>query len=108
MKKAFCFLVALGFLVAVSAPAFAQGSEEGKGPGMDQGKKMGQRGGMGQGSMVATSDGGVVVQQGPKLFKYDATLQLVAQAQLPKPEGPKKKGREEAPEVVQDLLEEIA
>lgn len=68
--------------------------EEGGGMMDRMKKKMKDKGMMGGGGMmdhtklVATSDGGVVVLQGPKLTKYDSGLNLVGQAELA-PAGPK-------------------
>lgn len=80
--------------VSICLPAFAEEDapqEEGQGMGMmkDKKKMKGMMGGMHQQpSMIATSDGGVVVLAGPKLMKYDASLNLVGEAELkmgPKP-----------------------
>ncbi len=51
---------------------------------------MGMGGGMmgGHESMVATSDGGVVVMAGPKLMKYDRDLNLVKEVEMKKGKGP--------------------
>jgi hypothetical protein len=37
---------------------------------------------MASGSMVATSDGGVIVMMGPKLLKYDKDLNLVKEVEI--------------------------
>lgn len=70
-----------------------EGSMEGKRKMMGAGmmKMHGKGGMMGEWTkVVATSDGGVVVLQGPKLAKYDAQLNLVNEVELkggPKPAG---------------------
>ncbi len=69
-------------------------------PGMEpkKGGKMG--GGMMQHnkpSVVATSDGGVVVLDGPRLLKYDSQLTLIGEAELkPGKKGPQMKRSEAA------------
>ena len=50
--------------------------------GMDKGMMMSMHGMMGKTSMVATSDGGVIVLKGNKLTKYDKNLNLVKEAAL--------------------------
>ncbi len=64
----------------------------------DGGSKEKMKGAMGKGmmhrqpSVVATSDGGVVVLDGPRLIKYDAQLNLVGEAELkPGKKGPQMK-----------------
>ena len=63
--------------------------------GMMGGNKMGMKGGMMMGmhpTVVATSDGGVVVLTGGKLAKYDGQLNLVKEVEIkagPKPMGKK-------------------
>ena len=39
-------------------------------------------------TMVATADGGVALQMGPKLIKYDKDLNLVKEVDLPAPKKP--------------------
>ena len=89
-------------LVLVSGSlAFA---EEMPGMGEDQGQGMmmgGSQGGTGKGKMnpmmmgmmhkdsvVATSDGGVVILSGPRLLKYDASLTLIKEVELPRGKKP--------------------
>lgn len=70
----------------------------GQGMGMGMGKGMGMMGGMMQkDTVVATSDGGVVIMQGPRLLKYDKDLTLVKEVELPrgKKPGPEQGGQEE-------------
>ena len=67
-----------------SGIAFAEDQETEPGMGMMEGKGMMHQ----QPTVVATSDGGVVVLQGPKLAKYDADLNLVNEVELKG--GPKK------------------
>ncbi len=66
------------------------------------------KGGMGKGmmhhqpSVVATSDGGVVVLDGPRLIKYDSQLTLIGEAELkPGKKRPQIKKEEDAPVTVQ-------
>ena len=74
-------------------PHDSQGGSE----GMMGGGKMGMmKGGMMKGggmmqhsSMVATSDGGVIVLSGHKLAKYDSDLNLVKEVQLKMEKGPR-------------------
>lgn len=49
--------------------------------------------------LVATSDGGVVILRGNQLFKYDANLKLVKEAEIKPPAEPAKKAEKpKAPE----------
>lgn len=69
----------------MGGPGEGMMGSSGKGnPGM-MGKMMGM---MPKESLVATSDGGVVVLAGPRLLKYDADLMLVKEVELPKGKGP--------------------
>ena len=76
MKKSAIILSILSVSL-FSVVAFA---EEQMDPGKMKGKGMMHQ----QPVMVATSDGGVVVLQVPKLVKYDAMLTLVNSVELPK------------------------
>jgi len=96
MKKTiFIALMALLIVPALvfsqeKSPAMDKSMEMGK--GMDMGKGMGMCKGMGrecgkmgmmmQKQMVATSDGGVIVLAGNKLYKYDKDLNLVKEAEI--------------------------
>lgn len=62
------------------------------------------KGGAGKGmmhrqpSVVATSDGGIVILDGPRLLKYDAQLNLIGEAELkPGKKGPQVKRDEQKP-----------
>ena len=78
--------------VTLSIVSFAQDSDQTKGPMMGGGMMMGAGLGDGMGAMrtmmgmmnnlVATSDGGVVVMIGNKLYKYDKNLKLVKEAEI--------------------------
>ncbi len=96
MKKT--IFITLMALLLVPALAFSQektpgidtSMEMGKGMGMGKGMEMGK--GMGcdcgkmcmmmQKQMIATSDGGVIVLAGNKLYKYDKNLNLVKEAEI--------------------------
>ena len=104
MKRSVLILIAL--LALSSIPAFAEDSamdpqemqdgERGDHQGMMG--KMKMKGMHQQPTMIATSDGGVVVLAGPKLLKYDAQLNLVGEVELkmgPKP--PQGEGSDEQP-----------
>jgi hypothetical protein len=103
-KMRLAVLVAV-FCMSVAAVSFAQDSDKDKGPIMgremmgkqgmmehkgwkDQGGRKGCMGempgmmGMSRTSMVATSDGGVVVLSGTNLYKYDKNLNLVKKTQI--------------------------
>lgn len=102
MKKVWMMVWVL--LVSGGIYAFAQMEENqemmGGGPGEEQGM-MGGRGGMkgkmmhgpmmggGMPSMVATSDGGVIVMAGHKLMKYSSQLTLVKEVEIKMAKGPK-------------------
>ncbi len=90
-------VIAIVAVLAFSGVAFAQMNEKGMGQGMgmmkgDMMDKDGMMGGkmgcsmmqhmMGGSSMVATSDGGVVVLSGCTLTKYDKNLKEVKEVQL--------------------------
>ena len=77
-----------------------------------KGRKMG---GMHQSpSLIATSDGGVVILMGGKLAKYDKELNLVKEVEMKKPSMPPKEDGEmpvsevapEAPALPQDFVAE--
>ncbi len=70
-------------------PDMREEGGRGEHSGMMGGNKMGKMGMMGMHpTMVATSDGGVVVLMGNKLVKYDGNLELVKEVEMkggPKP-----------------------
>ncbi len=74
------------------------------------------KGGMGKGmmhhqpSVVATSDGGIVILDGPRLLKYDSQLKLIGEAELkPGKKGPKmKKDGEMSPAEEAPIMDEPA
>lgn len=96
MKKT--IFITLMALLLVPALAFSQektpgtdtSTEMGKGMGIGKGMRMGK--GMGcdcgkmcmmmQKQMIATSDGGVIVLAGNKLYKYDKNLNLAKEAEV--------------------------
>ena len=104
-KSILIFVATLGFAYAFSTSCFAEEMQGMNNRDMGQGRS-GQgmmKGGPGQGKMnpmmmgmmhkdsvVATSDGGVVVLSGPRLLKYDASLTLVNEIELPR-------GKKQAP-----------
>ena len=67
-----------------------QGQGQGQGPGMMSGGPMkgGMMGMMHKDSMLATSDGGIVVMSGPRLIKYDRDLNLIKEVEMPKGKRP--------------------
>ena len=92
-KKEILILVfSLGMALSFGASVFAQEDMQGMGNesersqsqtmgGQGKGKMMGM---MHKDSMIATSDGGIVVMSGPRLIKYDGALNLVKEVELPK------------------------
>ena len=74
----------LGILLSCR-PAFAEEGQKGEDFHGGKHKMMGM---MHNDSLVATSDGGVAVLQGPRLLKYDASLTLVKEVELPKGKKP--------------------
>jgi hypothetical protein len=103
--KNFVWILAAVFLFSFTAVSFAQEQQgmmnEGGpgGTGMDGGGQGGgQRGEgmknpmmmgmMNKPSMIATSDGGVIVLAGPKLAKYDKDLNLIKEVELKRDKGP--------------------
>ncbi len=64
------------------------GGPQGQGEGRGKMNPMMMKGMMQKDSLVATSDGGVVVLSGPRLLKYDANLTLVKEVELPKGKPP--------------------
>ena len=93
MKKTEILIVVFSFGMALSfgASVFAQEDMQGMGNESERSQTMG--GGQGKGkmmgmmhkdSMIATSDGGVIVMSGPRLIKYDSALNLVKEVELPK------------------------
>ena len=90
MKKTALVLLLAG--LALAAPVMAQSDDEGR--ESRGGERKGMQGGPGGGmmmqrQMIATSDGGVVILDGPKLTKYDSGLTLVKSVELPRPTPPK-------------------
>ena len=84
MKKS---VLAIMILCGITAVTFCSAEDEqapnpgGKKMGMMDGKMM-KGMGMHQQSLVATSDGGVVVLSGGKLMKYDSSLNLVKEVEM--------------------------
>ena len=72
--------------------------QQGRGPGMmGMGQGMGRKmmGGMVQkDSLVATSDGGVILMQGPRLLKYDKDLNLIKEVEIPKGKRPSQQSQQ--------------
>lgn len=107
MKKITALILVSSLLIPVSVPVFAQDmQDEGNAPQMaEQGMQDGgmKRGGkhrmMGGGkeTVVATSDGGVVILAGPKLIKYDKDLNLVKEVEIKKGKKPVKPEGENTP-----------
>lgn len=98
MKKTLVVLMAVALCLGIwlSSQAFAQGMM-GDRPMMKKGMMMGQEGMKGarkmmgpcpmmkkmmEKSMIATSDGGVVILVGNKLMKYDKNLNLVKEVEI--------------------------
>lgn len=74
-------VLAMAVLLGGAGSAYAEhGTDEGH--GMMMGKDCPMMGGMMQQSMVATSDGGVVIRAGDKLVKYDKNLNVVKEAEV--------------------------
>ena len=106
MKKAVFASALLSAVLFVGVYAYAEDqnspneNQEWERQGKADGKKMmGQmkmKGMHQQPTMIATSDGGVIILSGPKLLKYDSELNLVKEIEL-KP-GPKPTNREGAGE----------
>ncbi len=92
-KKILIFLV---LAVVLGSWAYAEDDMQGMDENsQQQGQSGGMMGGHGKGkmmgmmqkdSMVATSDGGVVLKSGPRLIKYDKDLNLVKEVELPRPQ----------------------
>lgn len=81
MKNLMCFIIAAMVASLPVSPVFA---EELKGGIIEEGmgnKKM-MHGMMRGASIVASTDGGVIVLNGNKLYKYDKNLNLVKEADL--------------------------
>lgn len=127
MKKILVFALLIG-MISYQALAVA---EEMQGMGGDmpqeQGMSRGQEDGQGQmrrpkmnpmmmgmmggkESLVATSDGGIVVLAGPKLLKYDKDLNLIKEVEIKKGKKPGSGQMQEPPpqEPADDLQEEPA
>lgn len=94
-KKILASILGLAFILSGSA-AFAEDAQGFEPQGQQQGGPGGGMGGrmnpmmqmMNRPSMLATSDGGVVVMEGPRLIKYDANLTLVKEVELPRGKKP--------------------
>jgi len=83
------FSIAIFSGIALAEDQDMEGMDMMEGKGMKGKGMMGGKGMMHQQpTVVATSDGGIVVLQGPKLAKYDASLNLVNEVELKG--GPKK------------------
>jgi hypothetical protein len=96
MKTMSKVIMLMAVIISFSAVSFAQDPAQTKAPimggGMMSGGMMGSGKGVCMGSMgtmmgmmnnlVATSDGGVVVMIGNKLYKYDKNLNLVKEAEI--------------------------
>ncbi len=108
MKKLILIvIVSAGLALSAGTLGFAEETQDmamGYDPQQQQQGMMGGQGGgkmnpmmgmMRKDSVVATSDGGVVVLSGPRLLKYDASLTLVKEVELPKGKGP---GQNQNPE----------
>ena len=91
MKTMSKVIMLVAVIISFSAVSFAADAPQAGGPMMGGGM-MGSGKGDGMGSMgtmmgmmnslVATSDGGVVVMIGNKLYKYDKNLNLVKEAEI--------------------------
>jgi len=85
------FLVVLMATLMLGSRGYAQDDMKGMGESSQQGQSGGMMGGKGKmmgmqnDSMVATSDGGIVLKHGPRLIKYDKDLNLVKEVELPRP-----------------------
>ncbi len=105
-KLMWVFVLAVGLGLSLASAVFA---EEMQGMEMDmpqgqgqQGQGMMMGGGPGKGqhgmgmmqkdSMIATSDGGIVLKQGPRLIKYDKDLTLVKEVEIPRGKPPVAQG----------------
>ncbi len=86
MRKVMAVLLVAGFMGIL--PAFAEHEEK-----MEDKKGMMGHGMMGMmpKTMVVSGDGGVIVQSGNKLLKYDKDLNLVKEAEIPMEMGAMKK-----------------
>lgn len=102
MKK--IFLVLLSISLSSASFCLAQEDMQGMDAGM-QGQGGGMMGGRGKGkmmgmmqndSLVATSDGGVIIKSGPRLIKYDKDLNLIKEVELPRGKKPESREPEEA------------
>lgn len=60
----------------------------GPGGGQGRGHKMMGMGMMQRDTLIATSDGGIVLQSGPRLIKYDKDLNLVKEVEIPRGKKP--------------------
>ena len=100
MRKAL-FSVALLGLISINTPqAFCCGEQEGTvtGEGMKM-KQMHHMMGMGgKPEMVASSDGGVIVLSGNKLYKYDKNLNLIKEVEIKTQSMPKPPASQESQE----------
>jgi hypothetical protein len=91
MKKAACLFSLLFVALSLNTRSFAEdNNEQGRGPDMKKGKMMGH---MMMRSVVATTDGGVVVLSGHKMTKYDSDLNVVKEVELKMDKPPMKGNR---------------
>lgn len=93
MKKTALIIALAGLVLASFAQGYGQmegqmmGQEqmmgkEGKGPMGGMQSDFGMMGAMRSGQMIATSDGGVIVMMGNKLYKYDKDLNLKKEVEI--------------------------
>lgn len=81
--------------------------------GMMGGRGMSMKGqmmkkGMHQPSMIATSDGGLVILSGNKLTKYNAALDIVKEVELKRPSPPMKKQSAPESDLPDDMPAELS
>ncbi len=100
MKKILIVLlafVAISSMTAYAAPEGEFGSEGGGqqyGGGKDKMKHQMMMGMMNRPTVTATSDGGIVIMEGPRLIKYDKDLKLVNEVELKRPKKGQRPGSE--------------
>lgn len=89
MKKGLLVFVLLmvctPFVWAQEMEQMERGQSGQAGGMMSKGKMAGM---MQNDSLVATSDGGVVLRQGPRLIKYDASMNLIKEVEIPRGKKP--------------------
>lgn len=104
MKNTWVFVFALGMVLGNSfgSAAFAEEGMEMMDPQKQQPQSKNKMMGMMQkDSVIATSDGGVVVLSGPRLLKYDSELTLIKEVELPRGKKPQREpATEHTPEQV--------